>query len=130
MKDKIYEEKGYQYYIKDDSAAITRYEGCDRLLIIPSTLGGLPVKRIENLANGEPEWDENLRKVCINIINNLVVEEIVLPDTVEEIGSGGFCALRNLRKITFPVSSCPMASMLTSILFRGSKSSISTSCRC
>lgn len=104
MKDKIYEEKGYQYYIKDDSAAITRYEGCDRLLIIPSTLGGLPVKRIENLANGKPEWDENLRKVCINIINNLVVEEIVLPDTVEEIGSGGFCALRNLRKITFPVS--------------------------
>lgn len=69
-------------------AVVLGYTGTDRLVSIPSTLGGLPVVEIGNGA----------------FRNHVTLTEVVLPDTVEKIGDTAFAGCYSLTQISLSSS--------------------------
>ena len=68
-------------------AVITGVRGADRVLEIPSELGGLPVVAIGD-----------------NAFENASVSSVILPDGMREIGWFAFSGCRDLQNITLPAS--------------------------
>ena len=88
-------EDGYEYYVKDGAAYIVEYTKpiTENSFTVAGTLGGYPVKVIEQLAfaNGE-EFDELIIPEGVEIIDNYAFSEvcpkkIVIPSTVVKIGN-------------------------------------------
>ena len=115
------EENGYLYRILDGEAILLGYEGNDKELTLPATLGGKPVTEIWEKAfsmQGAGIYDVSMDKVVIpegvKRIGEMAFFEcgelssVVLPDSLESIGEGAFyrCALRKV-KIPASVSVIP-----------------------
>lgn len=114
----------YKYTINTDSngeyAEITRYIGSDSIVVVPSKLGGVPVKSIGVAAFGAndnvvgerkyakecvqkviiPEGVTTIKKWAYNQCKNL--QSIRLPDTLETIGEQAFWLCDSLESITIP----------------------------
>lgn len=74
-------EKGTMtFYVDEEQAVLVEYEGEDTVLEIPQTAEGKPVTMIKHL-DGEK------------------LEQIVLPDSVEKLGSSAFDYLRELQSV-------------------------------
>lgn len=73
------------YGIVNDKAVITKYEGDEARVVIPSSLGGCPVTRIEPYAFSEK-----------------TMKYIQFPETLEIIDHHGFSECRNIRQLDFP----------------------------
>lgn len=70
-------------------AKITDYCGDEEVVIIPETMGGYPVRKIESFS----------------LYNyNLCTKEVVIPASVREIGEFAFKSCENLEKVTIPGS--------------------------
>lgn len=80
------EEGTLEYLICDTHVAIRRFRGIARKVVIPEEIEGKEVRKIEKKA----------------FLSNKNVHEIVLPETVEEIGDWAFAHTENLRSITIP----------------------------
>lgn len=76
----------YNYNIMEGNAVITKYKGPGGEVIVPSTLGGAKVTRIDTLAFEK----------CSGVTN------IVVPDTVTSIGADTFRGCSKLEKIILP----------------------------
>ena len=91
------------------SIKITKYKGSDPLVVIPATMQGLPVKRIEGEAfknNGNlvavviPEGVMCIESSTFKDCKNL--HTVVLPSTMKWIDSEAFCSCFNLKTIDMP----------------------------
>ena len=65
---------------------IDRYKGIDSKVNVPNTMDGLPVKEIAAAAFKDVTW----------------LTEVVIPDSIVEIGSGVFEGCSSLSKVTVP----------------------------
>ena len=84
---KTYEEKGFKYFVSDKEAVITDTLNKGDTLVIPSTLGGFPVKHIYMYA-----------------FYNKKMSKVSLPSSIETIGSQAFYNCSNLKEITLPTN--------------------------
>lgn len=84
---KTYEEKGFKYFVRDKEAVITDTLNKGDTLVIPSTLGGFPVKHIYMYA-----------------FYNKKMSKVSLPSSIETIGSQAFYNCSNLKEITLPTN--------------------------
>ncbi|MDO5009930.1 MAG: leucine-rich repeat protein, partial [Intestinibacter bartlettii] len=83
------EENGFYYVINDrNEAIITGFDGGVSNLVIPSTLGGQPVKMIYYAAFSE--FSE--------------ITSVTIQSGVEVIGASAFADCENLKKVTIPSS--------------------------
>ncbi len=81
-------ENGYTYTVKDGEATVTGYTGSDTELVIPSTLGGYPVRAI-----GEDAF-----------YYSNSIQSIVIPDGITVIEAEAFMNCTSLQRITLPDS--------------------------
>lgn len=81
-------EGDYEYTITEDTATITKYNGSDTIVTIPSTLGGKTVTKI-----GERAFSDNTE-----------LTEITIPNTVTEIGYQTFLGCTSLETVHIPKS--------------------------
>jgi hypothetical protein len=78
------ESNGFLFQTANGTATITGYTGSNASVVIPSTIGGLPVRAIGNTA----------------FQNNLVVTSVTIPSSVTTIGNGTFSGVTNLAAVT------------------------------
>ncbi|MCR5653006.1 MAG: leucine-rich repeat domain-containing protein, partial [Ruminococcus sp.] len=103
----------WEYYTSGNNAIITKYNGNDADVVIPSTLDGHPVT---GLATGS--WSSGgVFK------DNQTIENVTIPEGVTSIGDLAFCNARNLTSVTIPAS---VSSIGTSNAFRGCSSIVFT----
>ena len=88
MEEKIYtaETGNLSYVIKKNGITIKKYRGIGTKMVIPETIEGLSVVAIEKKA----------------FLSCKTLREIVLPDTIQEIGDWAFAHAEQLRTITVP----------------------------
>ena len=79
--------KDYTYSVSNGAATITKYTGNARNLYVPSTLGGYPVKRIND-----------------QVFRGCKFETAVLPNQLEYIGAYAFENCVHLTSVTLPES--------------------------
>ena len=79
--------KDYTYSVSNGAATITKYTGNARNLYVPSTLGGYPVKRIND-----------------QVFRGCNFETAVLPNQLETIGAYAFQNCVRLTSVTLPES--------------------------
>ena len=101
------------YRIRDNSAEIIRCRGTVSKIVLPEQIAGYPVKKIAAYAfsakKGEEDPDvlvyESPKEVLFEENERLLagdaVEEVVFPDTVEEIGNYIFYNCKMLKKLEF-----------------------------
>ncbi len=124
----------YGYEIRNGAAVITVYLGGDHEVMIPSVLGGYPVRAIgENAFSSQygvekvivPEGVRELERVAFRYCTGLKaiqlpstmqvigdncfyrcesLEEIVIPEGVAELGDRAFQGCISLRRVTLPAS--------------------------
>lgn len=82
---KTYEDKGFQYRINKKAAVVTGIVKDADIIVVPSTLGGFPVKQISSYA-----------------FANKKMSTVTLPASVEVIGSEAFRNCAKLKQITLP----------------------------
>lgn len=76
----------YQYLAEGDGVTITAYRWCDEMTVsVPAEIDGLPVTKI----------GADVFKYCY-------ADEVVLPETVTEIGENAFAGCRYLTKVVIP----------------------------
>ena len=97
----------YVYKIVDGGAVITGYKGDQKLLVIPSTLGGAPVTRMESGFSDKsfakiviPEGVTSIGTSAFEDCDEL--EEVVLPSTLLNIEERAFYSCSSLTKIELP----------------------------
>lgn len=82
------EEGTLEYAIYDTYIGIRKFRGIAKKVVIPEEIDGKKVTKIEKKA----------------FLSNKNVQEIMLPQTIEEIGDWAFAHAENLKKITIPRS--------------------------
>ena len=128
-----YEQFGdYEYYVEDDHVVLTKYLGTETDVVIPATIAGLPVEKLQNTFEHNttiesvrmPDtlkelWIHAFRN-CINLKNvefgantsiigfrsfeNTALETVSLPDSLTEIGSRAFMDCHALNNVIIPDS--------------------------
>lgn len=74
----------YTYSVKNGEATITRYNGTEKDVVIPSELGGYPVAEIGTSA-----------------FYSKSITSVVIPDTVRDIGNKAFQFCDDMESVTF-----------------------------
>ena len=77
----------YEFVEIDGGLCITKYNGNDEELTIPSTVGGVRILKIGDYAFAE----------------NKSIKKLIIPDGIEELGSGTFAECTSITNITIPV---------------------------
>lgn len=80
------QEKGFDYYVEDGKAVVSGYQGTDTSIVVPSTLGGYEVTKLDY--------------ECFAGQDMFV--SVTLPDTLRVIGWTAFAGCENLRSIVIP----------------------------
>lgn len=102
-------EGDWQYRVENGEAIITIYFGPGGEVVIPSTLGGYPVKEIAMIGlmhQGEitsiviPEGVERIGDFAFHKL--YYMESIVIPNTVREIGYKAFGECFSLKSVSLP----------------------------
>ena len=113
----------------ESTGTITNYYGNEKNVVFPATINGVEVKKIAdmNLWNNSLYYDEcktyitqdpndewvqhrlemlEWEGVLVDGVcqERVLLDSVVIPNTVEEIGNCAFCYNRNLKKITLPNS--------------------------
>lgn len=104
---KTYEDEGFQYRVSKKAAVVTDLIKDGDRIVVPSTLGGFPVKQIASYA-----------------FSNSKMSTVSLPASVEIIGAGAFRNCTKLKEITLPAKLVSIGyegfygcSVLTSVKF-------------
>lgn len=84
----VYESNGFQYCLENNGSTVLKYIGNDTDVVVPASLGGKPVYRIEIYAFAH----------CNS------VQSIVLPESVQSIGPAAFYTCTSLQSISMPSS--------------------------
>ena len=84
--ENYYYENGYKYTLSLGKATIVAYSGTDSNPVVPSTLNGKPVVRIENGAFSD----------------NKALRSVILPDTITSMGISVFAQCENLQTVHYP----------------------------
>ena len=102
----------FEYIIlEDNTAKVFKYQGENRDVNIPATLGGYTVTEIGGYAFGFntvavnvtiPQTVANISSDAFSSCENL--ETIYIPDSVTDIGSYAFANCKNLKSVTIPDS--------------------------
>ena len=105
-------EGDWEFQLLDNEAEITNYLGDDADVIIPETLYGVPVTRTTGDSSRYlrharsityPKTVKVIEAVAGDILNeNTVLENVILPEGVEEIRYGAFANCKNLKSIIIP----------------------------
>ena len=82
--------KDYDVMLNDTGITIIKALKTKKIMEIPEKIGNYPVTKIASRAF---EWDYN---------GNDPIEEIVIPDSVIEIGNNTFCNRKSLRNVVLP----------------------------
>lgn len=103
----------FHYQIAENKIEILRCYGTDPKVVIPAQIQGIPVVRIAPYAFSARKDSEEADALIYEAEDSFIaageerllagtdVEEIVFPDTVEEIGRYVFYGCRNLRSLEF-----------------------------
>lgn len=83
-----HDEKGYYYRDMGTHASLLNYDGTEKRLVVPQTLGGKTVKSVEKMA----------------FLFNALPQRIELPSTVTTIGDCAFYECQNLHSLFIPDS--------------------------
>lgn len=81
-------EGDWEYTVVDETAIVKSYTGSDTIIVVPSTLGGYPVIKLDH--------------ACFADNTNLTA--ITIPNTVTSLGAYCFSGCSSLTKITIPES--------------------------
>lgn len=110
----------YHYFIDNGESVILSYDGKEKEITIPDTLGGYPVRYVNSLKKYYDWENEDSQEEYEG--ENTVTESIIFPDSVwgigalevenlkkvtwgkniEVIGCNAFCACKQLANITLP----------------------------
>ncbi len=102
-----------EYKIRGNFAEIIRCRGTVSKIVLPEQIAGCPVKKIAAYAFSEKKWEEDpdvlvyespedvLFEENESLLAGDAVEEVVFPDTAEEIGNYIFYNCKMLRKLEF-----------------------------
>lgn len=135
-----------QYRIQDNYIEIIRCFGNDPKVVLPESINGLPVQKVAAYAFSAQKQEEEtdiaeyetedafMAGGGAHLLAAGEIEEIVFPDTVEEIGRYIFYGCKNLLKLEFSDSltrigsgaftGCGELSHLTVHLYHGKKSCV------
>lgn len=135
-----------QYRLQDNYIEIVRCFGTDSKVVIPESIEGLPVRSVAAYAFSPRKVKEDTDVMEYETENSFLpgedllllagneIEEIIFPDTVEEIGGYIFYGCKNLLKLEFSDSlirigsgaftGCGKLSHLTVHLNEGKKSCV------
>ncbi len=81
-------EGDWEYKILDNEVTITRYNGNDTYVIVPETIRGCPVVKIQ----------------INDMYSTQNIVTLILPNTLKELGDGAFWRSENLKHVTMPHS--------------------------
>ena len=81
-------EGDWEYTVVDETAIVKSYTGSDTIIVVPSTLGGYPVIKLDH--------------ACFSDNTNLTA--ITIPNTVTSLGAYCFSGCSSLTEITIPES--------------------------
>lgn len=102
------ESDGFRYTVTNNAATIIGYDGQAVNLVLPSVLGGYPVRAVETLTEGE---NDTLSTVTVPAgVTRLgsaffqchSLTAVQLPESLTEIGACAFRGCEQLRDITIP----------------------------
>lgn len=79
--------ENYDYYTNDTGVVLTKYNGKDKKVVVPSEIDGKAVVKIK----------------C-TFYNNQSIEEVILPEGITIIGEQAFCGCTNLKSVILPKS--------------------------
>lgn len=100
----------FEYFISDGEARIVAYHGSDTAVTIPSTLGGCPVRRIENYAFTHSSLESvtipnTVRSIGLEaFVNSAALRSVTIPEGVTSIGDKAFAGCVSLQSIALPDS--------------------------
>lgn len=77
----------YDYYIKDNTIVLTKYNGSDEVIVVPSEIDGKAVVQIEG-----------------TFCNNKKIEKVILPEGISIVGEKAFYGCSNLNSVMLPDS--------------------------
>ena len=104
-------EGDWKFQLLDNEAEITNYLGDDADVVIPETLYGMPVTKVTGgdhyLRHAKSIIFPKTVKVIEDVAGyyrneNTVLENVILPEGVEEIGNSAFVNCKNLKSIKIP----------------------------
>lgn len=105
-------EGDWEFQLLDNEAEITNYLGDDADVIIPETLYGVPVTRVTGSNDHYfrrarsityPKTVKVIEEVvCDRSSENAALENVILPEGIEEIGEQAFASCKNLKSIKIP----------------------------
>ena len=114
-KEEEKEEEIFKYRIDDETATITKYNGEESVVSIPSTIDGYPVTAIGSFAFYNSKVIESVTiPEGVTIIDNdafgdcKLLKSIILPSTLEVIGDNAFSGCTLLVDIVLPDSLAEM----------------------
>lgn len=135
--------KDYTYSVSNGAATITKYTGNARNLYVPSTLGGYPVKRINDQVFRGCKFEtavlpNQLEYIGAYAFENCVhLTSVTLPESLTTICAGAFNGCTKLKSLTIPQYvtqmysrwnyndvSCLDGSSIETVVFEGGRDSI------
>ncbi len=96
--------------INSTEARITGYKGTDRIVTIPNVIGGLPVREISGVFDGNKSITDVTIPTSIKVIgtrsfyNCASLRSVNIPESVTTIESNAFSGCKALKKIVVPSS--------------------------
>ncbi len=101
----------FEYAVYNDKAVIVKYDGVERNVVIPATIGGFPVDAIGREAFKDNDW---VRRIDISngirIIEDSAfyhcyqLKSVNIPETMRRIGFGAFAYCYDLDSVVIPDS--------------------------
>ena len=130
-EDPVCNPLDYAYTVDESGVTITKYNGTDSRIRIPSEFDGTPVTAIGNTAFyrcstlAYVQFPDSVRVIGIDAFTDCAFTEIILPASLETLSLESFSNCRQLTTVTIPAGITSIGktafygSPLTDIRFQG-----------
>ena len=99
-KVKTYRNNDYIYCFVDDGVQILHYVGKDTKVTVPSEIEGRKVVKLGADIDDKYYMEMDALSPNAGFYHHSDITEVILPNSIKEIGSGSFSQCKNLKKVT------------------------------